>query len=70
MPYTYDDLLAIQANDPDGGDRKPTENDYARHKAWAISQYGPDAWDRYAAGDWGREPGYHAEGFDYDDEGW
>jgi hypothetical protein len=70
MPYTYEDLLAIQARDPDGGEREPTDADHAAHKAWAIARFDMDAWRRYSQGGWGREPGYHAEGNDLDDQGW
>jgi hypothetical protein len=71
MPYTYEDLLAIQAADPDGGERQPTKADYAAHEAWAVRAFGQDAWDRYCQPGWGREPGYHDggvyDGYDGDD---
>ncbi len=62
MPYTYDDLMAIQRCDPDGGEREPTEEDYAAFARWVVATFGQDAWDRYAAGGWGRESGYHDGG--------
>lgn len=48
-----DALYAIQHADPDGGERKPTDEDYAAHKAWAIRNFGEAVWRIYATGGWG-----------------
>jgi hypothetical protein len=66
--YTYEHLLVIEKYDPDGGETRPTEAQYAAHEAWAISQFGQAAWDRYREGGWGRESGYNDGGAsdDYD----
>jgi hypothetical protein len=53
----YQMLKSIESRDPDGGEREPTDADYARHKAWAIELYGADIWEQYAAGGWGHTPG-------------
>lgn len=45
-------LSAIEAADPDGGERRPTDADYAKHKAWAVAAFGPDAWATYRRGGW------------------
>jgi hypothetical protein len=54
----YDALRAIERCDPDGGERKPTEADYAAHQRWAVAQFGAAVWDRYRRGGWGREADY------------
>ncbi|MFY1688161.1 hypothetical protein [Plantactinospora sp. WMMB782] len=46
-------LEAIEARDPDGGEREPTAADYEAHKQWAIAAYGEDVWRQYSAGGWG-----------------
>jgi hypothetical protein len=45
-------LDAIQANDPDGGSVQPTPEMYAAFEAWAVENYGRDAWDAYRVGGW------------------
>lgn len=45
-------LRDIESRDPDGGEREPTDADYAAHKAWAVKAYGPEAWAVYVAGGW------------------
>ncbi len=45
-------LRDIEAHDPDGGEREPTEADYRAHEAWALAKYGREAWDRYQRGAW------------------
>lgn len=48
----YDALQAIQAADPDGGYREPTDADYAAHEAWAVAAFGRATWDAYRRGGW------------------
>lgn len=48
----YHQLKAIEAADPDGGEREPTEAAYAYHEKWAIETYGRDAWEHYIGGGW------------------
>jgi hypothetical protein len=66
----YRNLMAIQAADPDGGERKPTEKAYADHQAWAVATFGRATWDVYRAGGWGHlgvPGGGYYEGHDMDD---
>lgn len=48
----YDMLKAIESCDPDGGEVKPTEADYDRHRVWAVNSFGVGVWDIYRAGGW------------------
>lgn len=48
-----DALKMIERCDPDGGEREPTEADYAAHEAWAVASFGRDTWETYRAGGWG-----------------
>jgi hypothetical protein len=41
--YPGSTLDRISKMDPDGGDREPTEADYAAFQAWAVANYGQDA---------------------------
>lgn len=45
-------LRAIERRDPDGGEREPTDADYAAHKAWAIATFGQSIWEAYRVGGW------------------
>jgi hypothetical protein len=50
-----DVLRAIERRDPDGDEFRttpPTEADHAAHRAWAIANFGEDAWRTYRAGGW------------------
>ena len=49
----YHQLKAIEARDPDGGEREPTEAAYAYHEKWAIETYGREVWKTYITGGWG-----------------
>lgn len=51
----YHALKAIESadpDDPDGGEREPTEAAYAYHEKWAVDTFGRDVWEWYAAGGW------------------
>ncbi len=48
----YNMLRAIEQTDPDGGEREPTDADYARHEAWAIRTFGESVWRTYRQGGW------------------
>jgi hypothetical protein len=50
-------LRAIGRNDPDGGEREPTEQDYASFEAWVVKTYGPEVFRAYKIGGWD-EPAY------------
>lgn len=64
---SYDTLLQIQRADPDGGEREPTEADYAAFEAWVIRTYGRAAWDHYRGNTgWGEALG--PDYFDHDDD--
>jgi hypothetical protein len=49
----FEALKVIESADPDGGEREPTDADYARHKAWAVESFGLDTWEHYQRGGWG-----------------
>jgi hypothetical protein len=53
---TYSALKAIQAADPDGQEREPTEQDYRRHERWARETYGGYVWELYTDTSWGEAP--------------
>ncbi len=56
-----DTLYAIQSRDPDGGEFKPTDEDYRLFREWVTKTYGAQAWRNYIKGSWGPEP----EGYGY-----
>lgn len=49
---TYLALKAIEARDPDGGEREPTEAAYLYHEKWSIYHYGQEVWDLYLKDGW------------------
>jgi hypothetical protein len=50
-------LYAIMRGDPDGWEEtEPTEEDYDRHRRWAVDRFGQRVWARYAAGGWAPTP--------------
>jgi hypothetical protein len=63
----YEDLKAIENADPDGREHEPTDEAHYAHEQWARTTYGDATWQQYKTGGWGREPGYHTEGHDHDD---
>lgn len=68
-------LYAIQARDPDGGERQPTEADYRSFEDWARRTYGDAAWNTYRRGGWAQDRSegdwsHHGDAYDYDDGGW
>lgn len=65
-----DALYQIQRADPDGGEREPTEADYAAHEQWARATFGDPAWNAYRTPGWGEARGpdyFHADAYDYED---
>lgn len=40
-------LRLIQQADPDGWTNQPTESDYRLFKAWVLSTWGQEVWDKY-----------------------
>jgi len=47
-----EDLLAIQARDPDDGEVQPTDAAHAAHKAWAVGRFGEETWREYRTENW------------------
>jgi hypothetical protein len=50
-------LRLIQANDPDGGESRPTDTDYLNFEVRTVNRFGRKAWEDYRRGGWdnGRE---------------
>lgn len=49
---THRALCDLLSRDPDGGEREPTEADYAAFERYALDTYGVEVWRTYMGSNW------------------